>query len=90
MIAIHLGIGSLDPEFNSLRTTRQTSSRVTSVSQNKLNYAEKKAVGAKTRKLLISSNTRGIRVFSMVEMTGVELTFSQVLIWGLSNQAKSD
>jgi hypothetical protein len=49
---------------------------VTVVSQNRVNYAEKKVVGVKTKKPKASSNTRGIRVFSVVELTRIELATS--------------
>jgi hypothetical protein len=46
------------------------------VSQNRLNYAEKKVMGVKTIKLSIGSNTRGTGVLSVVELTRIELATS--------------
>jgi hypothetical protein len=42
---------------------RQTSPHVTAVSQNRVNYAEKKVMGVKTKDLSFNSNARENGVF---------------------------
>jgi len=49
---------------------------VTVASQNRFNYAENKVMGMKTRKSGFNSNTRGNRVFSVVELTRIDLATS--------------
>ena len=46
------------------------------MSQNRLNYAEKKVMGVKIKGSSLVAFTRGNKVFSVVELTRIELATS--------------